>query len=259
MIAQETIATNHFPFEPVICIAQSPSGEIYYGGYHIYKLSSVNTRYRNTRIYFQWRSSLRHQILILKGFKNHLTASSLAVNIQTRTNIDNNGRSSSRLPSLQMNIPNTFIHKISSVTAIINNGGKQSSTKPVDFTITNSSSTYNTISIYLRSGINYSELLINGIPAMKIVSTAVNTNNVYNTSSVSIVQHASDSSTQEPYSPSPLSVAMNTTVKWTNDDLVPHTVTEGQAAASSSSTSTTDKNRFDSRDSWAGSNIQAYF
>ena len=42
LIEQEHIGLKHYPFEPVISIAQSPSGDIYYAGYHIYKLNSIS-------------------------------------------------------------------------------------------------------------------------------------------------------------------------------------------------------------------------
>jgi plastocyanin len=68
---------------------------------------------------------------------------------------------------------------------------------------------------------------------MKIVSnTPPNSNNVYNASSVSIVEHASDPITQKPYNPPLLNVIAGTTVKWTNNDDVSHTVTEGTATSS---------------------------
>ena len=66
--------------------------------------------------------------------------------------------------------------------------------------------------------------------ARKIEPAAL-TNNTHHTPFVSIGKYASYSSTQEPYNPSPLVVSIKTTVKWTNDDFVHHTVTEGQAAS----------------------------
>ena len=60
------------------------------------------------------------------------------------------------------------------------------------------------------------------------------------TPSVSIVKGASNPSIKGPYSPSPLSVTVGTTVTWTNNDTTGHTVTEGNPSGN------TPQNGFDS-------------
>jgi plastocyanin len=61
-----------------------------------------------------------------------------------------------------------------------------------------------------------------------------------NTTSVSIVKGASNPSTQKPYNPSPLNVAVGRTVLWINNDNAAHTVTEGNPSGN------TPSNGFDS-------------
>ena len=61
-----------------------------------------------------------------------------------------------------------------------------------------------------------------------------------NATSVSIVKGASNPSTQKPYDPSPLSVAVGRTVLWINSDNTAHTVTEGNPSGN------TPSNGFDS-------------
>jgi plastocyanin len=61
-----------------------------------------------------------------------------------------------------------------------------------------------------------------------------------NASSVSIVKGASNPSTQKPYNPSPLNVAVGRTVLWINNDNTAHTVTEGNPSGN------TPSNGFDS-------------
>jgi len=61
-----------------------------------------------------------------------------------------------------------------------------------------------------------------------------------NATSVSIVKGASNPSTQKPYNPSPLNVAVGRTVLWINNDNAAHTVTEGNPSGS------TPSNGFDS-------------
>ena len=61
-----------------------------------------------------------------------------------------------------------------------------------------------------------------------------------NATSVSIVKGASNPSTQKPYDPSPLNVAVGRTVLWINSDNTAHTVTEGNPSGN------TPSNGFDS-------------
>ena len=61
-----------------------------------------------------------------------------------------------------------------------------------------------------------------------------------NATSVSIVKGASNPSTQKPYNPSPLNVAVGGTVLWINNDNAAHTVTEGNPSGN------TPSNGFDS-------------
>jgi plastocyanin len=61
-----------------------------------------------------------------------------------------------------------------------------------------------------------------------------------NATSDSIVKGASNPSTQKPYNPSPLNVAVGRTVLWINNDNTAHTVTEGNPSGN------TPSNGFDS-------------
>jgi nitrite reductase (NO-forming) len=59
-------------------------------------------------------------------------------------------------------------------------------------------------------------------------------------SSISIAKGASNPSITKPYSPTPLSISVGTTVVWTNNDNTGHTVTEGNPSGN------TPPNGFDS-------------
>ena len=61
-----------------------------------------------------------------------------------------------------------------------------------------------------------------------------------NATAISIVKGASNPSTQKPYNPSPLNVAVGRTVLWINNDNTAHTVTEGNPSGN------TPSNGFDS-------------
>jgi hypothetical protein len=44
---EDKIELGHFPFVPTVAVAQSPEGDIYYGGYQIYRLDSISERTQN--------------------------------------------------------------------------------------------------------------------------------------------------------------------------------------------------------------------
>jgi glucose/arabinose dehydrogenase/plastocyanin len=223
LILEEKLALRHYPIEPAIAIAQSPSGDIYYGGYHIYKLKSIDVNSKIQDLFpIEIKSSSN---LAINDLRSSGSSGGLAIDIHPSMNT--NGSSTSAPASVQINIPNALIPRVFSVTNTITNEGSQPSTMPIDFSITNSSSIYNTINVRLPSGTHYSQLLINGIsPNQNVQNTTTPKSDIYNISSVSIVKFASDSSTAMPYDPSPLTIARGTSVKWTNNDFTPHTVTE---------------------------------
>ncbi len=266
IIKQEHIALKHYPFEPVTSIAQSPSGDIYYGGYHIYKLDSVNVDNKRQDIFpVEIKSPSNMDIQSLQastiGDKN-------VIDVYASTNKSQSSSSlSSSVPlSLQMSIPRGIIEDVSSVTTTIISGQarqQQPSIAPttaVNFAIDDNSSSSDTkITIHLRSGVYYPQLSVKGITTVNNVDNPKGNNNnntmvtgennkaamkshvAYDPPFVSIVKFASDASTLKPYLPSPLNIAAATTVKWTNNDSVPHTVTEGAAA-----TNYSPMNKFDS-------------
>lgn len=264
VIEQEQIALKHYPIEPVISIAQSKSGDIYYGGYHIYKLNSI---YVNTKKQYQFPIEIKSSNVGIKDIQASGIGSQKVIDIRTYSTNTNQSNPSS--PFLQVSIPRTIINYIHSViSTIMNNQRQQPSTLPVNFVIAgNSSSSDNAITIPLKSGINYPRLSIEGLTTINNISNTKTTNNTtmtntvakynepqkqaaalnngtYRTPIISIVKYASDSSTQQPYNPSPINVPLGATVKWINNDSLPHTVTEGGVATSYSPTR--DKNKFDS-------------
>ncbi len=219
VIEEEKIALHHYPFEPVISIAQSPAGDIYFGGYHIYKLQSVDTAGKTQYLFPIEIKSLSN--VAIKDIQWSHNSAGIAINIRTSTN--NNGNSSPTVRFLQMNIPVALIPEISSVTTTFTKAGQGLLTKPVDSTIIRSSPYYDTIDIHFQPEINYSQLSINGASLMDNMQ---NTTTISNVNGISIVQYASDTSTTMPYSPSPLTVKRGTTVTWINNDFTAHTVTE---------------------------------
>jgi plastocyanin len=257
LVMQQHIVLKHYPFEPVTFIAQSTSGDIYYGSYHIYKLTSVNVNGEKQDLFpLGIRSSPNVDV---KGIEVPGPQSEQLIDIQT---LNNNSKVHSPSSFVQLSIPRKIISDVSSVTATPS-GGEQPSTQAVNFVISsNSSSSDNIINIILKPWKDYSQLSIKG-SSPRNYFIDINTKNITSSQNmpqsvkgtvpgnngtgahsiggtshngfVSIVRYASDSSTQEPYKPSTVEITAHTSVNWINNDSVPHTVTEGVAGSPPSS------------------------
>jgi glucose/arabinose dehydrogenase/plastocyanin len=257
IVMQQHIALKHYPFEPVTFIAQSQSGDIYYGSYHIYKLTSVDVSSEKQDLFpIGIRSSSNVDI---KGIQISNTQGRQVADIQ----IDNNNKFSSSPRFIQVSMPKAIIPDVSSVAGTSITKDEQPSIEAVDFAInSNSSSPTSAVNINLKPGIDYPQFSIKGAPEINATkaeskntstgrylqnanvegsapenntSNAVNINSTSRGPFVSIVKYASDSSTQEPYNPSTLSIAVHSSVNWMNNDAVPHTVTEGIPGSNPSS------------------------
>jgi glucose/arabinose dehydrogenase/plastocyanin len=263
-IEQERIALKHYPFEPVTTIAQSPSGDIYYAGYHIYKLDSL-TMHDKIQELFPIEINLPSNISIKDVQASNITGKNV-IDISAFPNKSQNNSSSRVLSKplplfLQINIPRAVIGDVAAVTRSIipTNASRQTpATSAVRFAIDdNSSSSDNMINVALKSGENYPQLLsvtgrstVNSVDNLKTIvgntkaaenQVVTKKNGTSNSVLVSIVRYAADPSTTEPYNPSSVNIHIGTTVKWINNDSVPHTVTEGTPAGDSSS-----RTKFDS-------------
>ena len=188
MIEQEKIAIDHFPFEPVIFIAQSPSGDIYYGGYHIYKLKSVYVSTKRQDLFpLEIKSSSSN--VGIKEIRVSGIGGENVIDIRSSaypTTNKNQSSSSSSSPFLQLSIPREIINHISSVTsAIANDQVDQPSTLPVSFALDeNSSSSDNVITIRLKSGTYYPQLSIKGFTTISNISNIKTANNTAMTNTV---------------------------------------------------------------------------
>jgi glucose/arabinose dehydrogenase len=152
---EERIDLPHYPEDrvasPVIGIAQSPDGSIYYGGYNIYKLESVDFSSKEQFIFpleiETTASEIKH--LQLEPLENRI-----GIDIQS---YDDSKKNLS--PSLVIIIPKKILDGIFNVAS---NNVEQAKgvTQPqqasgVHFTIDNStSSDYTTVNIRLNAGIN---------------------------------------------------------------------------------------------------------
>ena len=86
--------------ENIISIAQSPSGDIYFGGYNIYKLTSIETEDKEQNIY---PIDLITHSAKIEDLSFNSTSSTLALSVKT----DGNSLSSAD-PTIQVSIPKSL-------------------------------------------------------------------------------------------------------------------------------------------------------
>jgi hypothetical protein len=112
---EEKIQLKHYPYSPVIAISESPNGEIYYGGYEIYKLNKVVTTPKKPILSFIELTS-GYNVNVESIYINPIQKKiSISFNPYTRTN-----DTSSPYPLLTLKIPKDLIEQISSVSATYN-------------------------------------------------------------------------------------------------------------------------------------------
>jgi glucose/arabinose dehydrogenase len=133
-IIEERIELRHFPFEGVIGLAQSPSGDLYFGGYSIYKLESIDPNIRKQSLFpIQINSSLNANIASIQSPTNDFNGSSSNEMIMTLDiNKTNNSTSSPMHNFLNIRIPKTLMKSITSVV-VLNNQSDDDNEKPVLF------------------------------------------------------------------------------------------------------------------------------
>jgi hypothetical protein len=107
IVIEEQIRLNHNPVTPIVAIAQSPDGDIYYGGYKIYKLKSIDSNNRQQNLFsVEANSSAALDIrnLEINLDKKHMA---LDIHISNRTDFFN--------PSMTLKIPKKLLNGISGV------------------------------------------------------------------------------------------------------------------------------------------------
>ena len=121
VIEEEVIQLNHYPYEPVISIAKSPNGEVYYGGYNIYKLNGVDTTNKK-RIFTPMEIISAYNTTIENVVSN---PSQKKITIAFNPYIIPKNDALSSHPLLILKIPGELIANISSVFASYGNIEKQ--------------------------------------------------------------------------------------------------------------------------------------
>src|ERR671924_304699 len=138
VVFEYKIELAHFPFVPTIGIAQSPNGEIYYGGYEIYALDSISGR--------------EQQILHVARVDAPaaVNVSDLQVDQDSNRILVDASANGTISPdaSLAIRIPRSLLDDITTVAL----DGQQETT--LDFNVDNSDPNYTTINVRLGSALS---------------------------------------------------------------------------------------------------------
>ena len=130
--------------ENTIAIAQSPAGDIYFGGYNIYKLISIDTEDKEQNMYL---IDLTAHSAKIEDVRFNSTTSTLAISVQT----DDNSLSSA--PSIKVNIPKSLQSGSLEVSST-GNGSIENNTLIKHFTISQQRLTSHTSDVTLQILLN---------------------------------------------------------------------------------------------------------
>lgn len=154
LLEEDHIRLVIVPFHPVIGIAQSSDGDIYFGGFYIYKLDVVDVAQKRQDTFPVVLNSSSDVIL------NDVQGSNDADYLYADLKIDQNATiNSSSLPSfVTFKIPTIFLPGILSMTYTTRDGEKV----PADFAVDNSNPAYTLTRVQLPQNITDTQLFING-------------------------------------------------------------------------------------------------
>jgi glucose/arabinose dehydrogenase len=160
MVAEEEhIHLRLIPFEPVIGLGQSPQGDLYFGGYNIYKLDSVEIADRRQDLF-------PISVTLPAGMSlRDLQASNDADYAFANLNAFSSSNFTSRPelpPRISMKIPIDLIPEIFAVTGTSVSQERPPEKRQLDFSIDNADPAYNKLDIGLPANISELQVYING-------------------------------------------------------------------------------------------------
>jgi glucose/arabinose dehydrogenase len=116
IVEEDKIDFENYPFKPVIGIAKSPNGDIYFGAYSIWKLNSTDLGAKKQYLYPVKINTTR--ISSVEQVQFEPSNNKLIVNLRFQDNITNSKAGTSLLT---LDIPQTFLPKISAVVNTADN------------------------------------------------------------------------------------------------------------------------------------------
>lgn len=123
------IKLQHYPFEPVIGIAQSPDGNIYSGSYHINKLTSINLNDTRQDLF---------PIGIVSSSEVVVDQITLSKNKEVQVNLHRNSTGTNFMEDqfLNIQVPKSLLKGSINVTSVSNSSESRLAQNAVNYTIT---------------------------------------------------------------------------------------------------------------------------
>jgi glucose/arabinose dehydrogenase len=154
---EEKIVLNLYPYSATTALAMSPNGDIYFAGYDIYKLLKIDSSRKEQIVFpvelnFSTPFNRINSIQVLQGQNKML------IDFQT-SNGNNTEKSASSPFTLSIKIPKKLLDVIYSVVNASNNANNKNNIdktlEPINYTIDNTSSHFNTISVKYQPSMTY--------------------------------------------------------------------------------------------------------
>ncbi|HKR73383.1 MAG TPA: PQQ-dependent sugar dehydrogenase [Candidatus Nitrosocosmicus sp.] len=159
IVSEKYIQINNYPFESVIGLTQTPSGDIYYGGYHIYKLDSV-IEDEPDQILFSLQADYPDNIIIDNLFASYQKY--VGIDIQNNA-IKNLGNSTNNYSLLNIKIPKSLLSDVTNVNATVVSSLNEENTYDItDYLLNEISPKYNELSIPVPNDSIITNVRING-------------------------------------------------------------------------------------------------
>jgi glucose/arabinose dehydrogenase len=115
IVEEQHIGLHHYPFEAVIGIAQSPTGDIYFGTYNIYKLASVNTLDKKYDMFdVELSSSLNVDLLGIQK-SDEVNKKEWKMTLEMNSNRNANNSSSTSPDFVNLTLPSGAAKDVSSI------------------------------------------------------------------------------------------------------------------------------------------------
>jgi hypothetical protein len=169
---EEEVLLNLYPYSAITALAMSPNGDIYFASYDIHKLIKIDSSRKEQIVFpvelnFSTPFNRINSIQVLRGENKML------IDFQT-SNGNYTEKSASSPFTLSIKIPKNLLDVIHSVVNGSNNANNKNNIdktlEPINYTIDNTSSHFNTISVKYQPSMTYQLEITGGKEAHDIIS-----------------------------------------------------------------------------------------
>ncbi len=159
IVSEKYIQVNNYPFESIIGLTQTPSGDIYYGGYHIYRLDSV-IEDDPDQILYSIQVDYPDNIAIDNVFAGYQKYVGVDIQNNAVKKLDN---SSNNYSLFKIKIPKSLLSDVTNVNATVASPLNGENTYDItDYLLDISSPKYNELSIPVPNDSMVTNIRING-------------------------------------------------------------------------------------------------